>query len=48
MAPAHADIVGVASVVDGGTMEIHDQRIRLHEIEASESSQTCLADGTCL
>jgi endonuclease YncB( thermonuclease family) len=41
-APAHADIVGVASVIDGDTIEIHGQRIRLHRIDALESSQTCL------
>jgi endonuclease YncB( thermonuclease family) len=43
-APAHTDIVGVASVVDADTIEIHGQRIWLHGIDASESSQTCLDD----
>jgi hypothetical protein len=27
---AHADLIGVASVIDGDTIEIHGQRIRLH------------------
>lgn len=35
-------LVGRASVVDGDTLEIHGQRIRLWGIDAVESSQTCL------
>jgi len=35
-------ITGRASVVDGDTLEIHGQRIRLWGIDAVESSQTCL------
>jgi endonuclease YncB( thermonuclease family) len=31
-APARADIVGRASVIDGDTIEIHGQRVRLHVI----------------
>ncbi len=31
--PALADVVGTASVIDGDTIEIHGQRIRLHGIE---------------
>lgn len=34
-------ISGVASVIDGDTIEIHDTRIRLHGIDAPESSQVC-------
>ena len=40
-----ADITGQATVIDGGTIEIHDTRIRLHRIEAPESGQFCMAAG---
>jgi endonuclease YncB( thermonuclease family) len=38
---ADAQIVGVASVVDGDTIEIHGVRIRLYGIDAPESRQLC-------
>jgi len=34
-------IVGVASAIDGDTIEIHGTRIRLHGIDAPESRQEC-------
>jgi endonuclease YncB( thermonuclease family) len=38
----HADeLVGRASVVDGDTVGIRDQKIRLHGIDAPEASQLC-------
>ena len=38
------DIVGRASVVDGDTIEIRGERIRLHGIDAPESSQRCFLE----
>jgi len=43
IAPAGAaEVVGRASVIDGDTIEIHGERIRLEGIDAFESAQTCL------
>lgn len=39
-------LTGVASVIDGDTIEVHGTRIRLHGIDAPESAQLCVdADG---
>lgn len=40
--PAQAEsVTGLATVIDGDTLDIHGRRIRLHGIDAPESSQTC-------
>ncbi len=43
--PALADVAGIASVIDGDTIEVHVQRIRLHGTGAPESRQLCRRDG---
>lgn len=44
---AHAQvIVGPARAVDGDTLDMTGQRIRLHGIDAPEAEQTCDRSGT--
>jgi endonuclease YncB( thermonuclease family) len=47
-APAVAEpIIGRSSVIDGDTLDIRGLRVRLHAVDAPESSQTCQdATGT--
>ncbi|WP_442921016.1 thermonuclease family protein [Mesorhizobium sp. Cs1299R1N3] len=39
--PSPPPVAGIASVVDGDTIEIHGQRIRLNGVDAPESKQYC-------
>ena len=40
-AAAARDLIGQVSIVDGDTLDIHDERIRLWGVDAPESSQLC-------
>jgi endonuclease YncB( thermonuclease family) len=40
-AECETDLVGQASVIDGDTIEIHSERIRIFGIDAPESAQLC-------
>ncbi len=42
---ALADITGTARVIDGDTIEVQGQKIRLHGIDAPEGRQLCFDDG---
>ncbi len=43
--PALADVLGIPTVIDGDTIEVHGQQIRLHGIDTPESRQLCRLDG---
>ena len=45
VALANDDIAGRASVIDGDTLEIRGQRIRLWGVDAPEGQQRCLKEG---
>jgi endonuclease YncB( thermonuclease family) len=45
VAQANDDIAGRASVIDGDTVEIRGQRIRVWGIDAPEGQQRCVKDG---
>ena len=45
---AAAEIVGRASVIDGDTIEIRNQRICLHGIDSPESAQLCQSEQKCI
>jgi len=41
---ASADVFGRARIIDGDSLVIHEERIRLHGIDAPERRQTCLEE----
>ena len=45
VALASADIEGKARIVDGDTLVINEERIRLHGIDAPEQPQKCLVEN---
>ena len=45
VALANEHLVGRASVIDGDTIEIHGERIRLWGVDAPEGRQWCVKDG---
>lgn len=40
------EIIGTASVIDGDTIDVHGERIRLHGIDSPEGRQRCIRGGT--
>lgn len=45
LAQVPASITGVPTVTDGDTLQIRGTKVRLHGVDAPESSQTCLRAG---
>ena len=43
--PAQGDVIGDARVLDGDTIDVAGERIRLHGIDAPEKRQTCTVAG---
>ncbi len=42
---ALADVIGAAKVIDGDTIDVGGERVRLHGIDAPESKQDCWIAG---
>lgn len=40
-----ADVIGEAQVIDGDTLQVAGERVRLHGIDAPESKQSCSLSG---
>ena len=45
-AAATADVSGAAVIIDGDTIDVAGERIRLHGIDAPESRQVCTVNGS--
>lgn len=43
--PGHGDVIGEARVIDGDTIQVAGERVRLQGIDAPESRQTCSVSG---
>jgi len=43
---ATADVIGAAVIIDGDTIDVGGERIRLHGIDAPESRQLCTVNGS--
>jgi endonuclease YncB( thermonuclease family) len=39
------NLIGQASIIDGGTLKIHGNRVRLFAPDASESAQLCRGEA---
>lgn len=44
--PVGSGLTGTATVIDGDTIDIHQQRIRFHAMDAPEAAQRCWRGGT--
>lgn len=42
---ASADVIGEARIIDGDTIQVSGERVRLHGIDAPESRQSCMLSG---
>jgi endonuclease YncB( thermonuclease family) len=43
--PVSADVIGEAQVIDGDTLQVAGERVRLHGIDAPETKQACSLSG---
>ena len=43
--PIRADVIGEATVIDGDTLHVAGEKVRLHGIDAPESKQSCSVSG---